>query len=41
MRKWSFTNDDGSNPYMKYAKQYVEHWDEVKKKAWECYCGEM
>ena len=28
-----FTNDDGSNPYMKYAKQYVEHWDEVKKKG--------
>ena len=33
MRDWNFTNDDGSNPYMKYAKQYVKHWDEVKKKG--------
>ena len=33
MRDWNFTNDNGSNPYMKYAKQYVEHWDEVKKKG--------
>ena len=33
MREWNFANDDGSNPHMKYAKQYVEHWDEVKKKG--------
>lgn len=25
MREWNFANDDGSNPHMKYAKQYVEH----------------
>lgn len=33
IREWNFANDDGSNPYMKYAKQYVEHRDEVKKKG--------
>ena len=33
MREWNFANDDGSTPHMKYAKQYVEHWDEVKKKG--------
>ena len=32
MAEWNFENDNGSNPLMKYAKQYVEHWDEVKKK---------
>ena len=32
MREWNFENDNGSNPCMPYAKQYVEHWDEVKKK---------
>lgn len=33
MREWNFANDDGTNTYMRYAKQYVEHWDEVKKKG--------
>ena len=33
MREWNFTNDDGSNPHMRYAKLYVDHWDEVKKKG--------
>lgn len=33
MREWNFANDDGSNPYMKYAEQYVEHWDDVKRKG--------
>lgn len=33
MREWNFTNDDGSNPHMRYAKQYVEHWDEFKRKG--------
>ena len=31
MREWNFANDDGSNPHMKYAKQYVPqvyHYDE-------------
>ena len=32
MREWNFANDNGSNSCMSYAKQYVEHWDEVKKK---------
>lgn len=33
MREWNFANDDGSNPHMRYAKQYVEHWDEFKRKG--------
>ncbi len=33
MCKWNFVNDNGSNPCMKYAKQYVENWDEIKKKG--------
>ena len=32
MREWNFDNDNGSNLCMPYAKQYVEHWDDVKKK---------
>lgn len=32
MKEWNFNNDNGSNPCMSYAKQYVEHWDDVKKK---------
>ena len=32
MKAWNFTNDNGSNPCMSYAKKYVEHWDEIKKK---------
>ena len=29
MTEWNFDNDNGSNPCMKYAKQYVEKWDEA------------
>lgn len=32
MREWNFDNDNGSNLCMPYAKQYVEHWGDVKKK---------
>lgn len=32
MKEWNFVNDNGSNPCMPYVKQYVEHWDNVKKK---------
>lgn len=32
MKEWNFNNDNGSNFCMPYAKQYVEHWDDVKKK---------
>ena len=32
MKEWNFANDNGSNLCMPYAKQYVEHWDDVKKK---------
>lgn len=32
IKEWNFNNDNGSNYCMPYAKQYVEHWDEVKKK---------
>lgn len=33
MTEWNFDNDNGSNPCMKYAKQYVEKWDETYKKG--------
>lgn len=33
MAKWNFENDNGSNSCMKYAKQYVEKWDEAYKKG--------
>lgn len=33
MSQWNFDNDNGSNPCMTYAKQYVKRWDEVKKKG--------
>lgn len=31
MREWNFENDNGMNPEMKFAKHYIEHWQEVKK----------
>lgn len=31
MRQWNFANDNGSNPCMNYAKQYVENWPQMKK----------
>lgn len=30
MRTWTFENDNGKNPQMKYARFYVEHWEEMK-----------
>lgn len=33
MTEWNFNNDNGSNPCMKYAKQYVEKWGEAYKKG--------
>lgn len=33
MAEWNFENDNGSNSCMKYAKQYVEKWDESYKKG--------
>lgn len=30
MRAWSFGNDNGRNPQMKYARHYVEHFEEMK-----------
>lgn len=33
MAEWNFENDNGSNSCMKYAKQYVEKWDETYKKG--------
>ena len=30
MRAWTFENDNGRNPQMKYARLYVEHWEEMK-----------
>ena len=31
MRQWNFQNDNGSNSCMKYAKRYVENWQEMRK----------
>ena len=30
MREWTFANDNGSNPQMKPAHFYVEHWEDMK-----------
>lgn len=30
MRAWTFENDNGKNGQMKYARLYVEHWEEMK-----------
>ena len=30
MREWNFENDNGRTPQMKYARYYVEHWEEMK-----------
>ena len=31
MKEWNFDNDNGLNPYMDFAKNYVENWREFKK----------
>lgn len=33
MREWNFENDNGLNPYMDFAKSYVENWYEFKKEG--------
>ena len=33
MREWNFENDNGLNPYMDFAKNYVENWHEFKKEG--------
>jgi DNA replication protein DnaC len=33
MREWNFENDNGLNPYMDYAKNYVANWHEFKKEG--------
>lgn len=30
---YTFCRDDGQNPAMKYARRYVEHWPEMKKRG--------
>lgn len=30
MRAWTFGNDNGRNPQMKYARYYTAHWEEMK-----------
>lgn len=32
MTKWTFDNDDGTNPAMDKAKAFVDHWDEIRRK---------
>ena len=31
MRKWTFANDNGRNPQMQHAKDYVSHWEDMQK----------
>lgn len=31
--RWTFENNDGRNPVMAKARQYVEHWPEAREKA--------
>ena len=33
MREWNFENDNGLNPYMDFAKNYVENWRDLKKEG--------
>lgn len=33
MREWNFKNDNGLNPYMDFAKNYVVNWHEFKKEG--------
>ena len=33
MREWNFGNDNGLNPYMDFAKRYVENWRELKREG--------
>ena len=33
MREWNFENDNGLNPYMDFAKRYVENWRELKREG--------
>ncbi len=30
MREWTFDNDNGRNPQMRFARIYVEHWEEMR-----------
>ena len=31
MQTWTFAKDSGKSPQMKHAREYVEHWEQVKK----------
>ena len=33
MEKWTFENDDGSNPAMRFARSYVKDWEQVRKES--------
>lgn len=32
MREWTFANDNGRNPQMKLAREYVNHWEDMREK---------
>lgn len=33
MEKWTFENDDGSNPAMRFARSKVKDWEQVRKES--------
>lgn len=33
MKRWTFDNDNGRNPQMRFAHIYVEHWEEMRAES--------
>ncbi len=33
MKRWTFDNDNGRNPQMRFAHIYVEHWEEMRTES--------
>ena len=33
MKRWTFDNDNGRNPQMRFAHIYVEHWEEMREES--------
>ncbi len=36
MKRWTFANDNGRNPQMRFARIYVEHWEEMRAESRGC-----
>lgn len=41
LREFTFAHDNGINPEIEKAKNYVTHWEEIKSKPWGCCSGVM